>query len=172
VTLPRKDKRATPRYQDLRAAAIPVARSEDGLATVRVVAGEALGVSATTHTHTPILYLHASLAPGGSLVQPVPPGWHVLAYVFQGRARVGREERLVRAGELAVLEAEGGPVAISAAPGEGAAEVLLVGGEPIGEPIARYGPFVMNTEDEILEAVQDYRAGRMGEIPAETGAAS
>ncbi len=172
VNLPRKDKRATPRYQDLRAEAIPVARSADGLVTVRVVAGEALGTSATTRTHTPILYLHASLAPGGSLVQPVSSGWHVFAYVFRGRARVGREERLVRSGELAILEAEGGPVAIGAAPGEGPAEVLLVGGEPIGEPIARYGPFVMNTEDEIVEAVQDYRAGRMGEIPAETGARS
>ncbi len=165
VNLPRRDKRVRPRYQDLRAAAIPVARSADGLATVRVVAGEALGVSAATRTHTPMLYLHVSLAPGGRLEQPVPSGWNAFAYVFSGRARVGREGRSARSGELVVLEREGGPVAV-AADGE-AAEVLLAAGEPIGEPVVRYGPFVMNSEEEIVQAIADYRAGRMGAIQAQ-----
>jgi redox-sensitive bicupin YhaK (pirin superfamily) len=169
VNLPRREKRARPRYQDLRAAAIPVARTEDGRATVRVVAGEALGRSAPTRTHTPLLYLHVSLAAGGALVQPVPSGWNAFAYVFEGAARVGSEERSARAGDLVVLEREGGPVRLAA---DGApAEVLLVAGEPLGEPVARYGPFVMNTEEEITEAFEDFRAGRMGQIRAERGAA-
>jgi redox-sensitive bicupin YhaK (pirin superfamily) len=165
VNLPRRDKRARPRYQDLRAAEIPVARTPDGLATVRVIAGEALGAAAPTRTHTPILYLHASLAAGGRLVQPVPAGWNAFAYVFAGAARVGREERSARSGDLVVLEREGGAVAIAA--GDGAAEVLLAAGAPLGEPVVRWGPFVMNEEEEIREALEDYRAGRMGEIPAE-----
>ncbi len=167
VNLPRKEKRARPRYQDLRAAEIPVGQTEDGRATVRVIAGEALRLSARTRTHTPILDLHVSLAEGGRLVQPVPSGWNVFAYVFGGTALVGREERRARAGDLVVLAAEGGPVALAADEGAGGAEILLVGGEPIRESIARYGPFVMNSEDEIAEAFEDYRAGRMGEIPAE-----
>ncbi len=165
VNLPARDKRARPRYQDLRAAAIPVARTPDGRATVRVIAGSSLGATAPTRTHTPILYLHASLAPGGRLEQPVPDGWNAFAYVFSGRARVGREGRLARSGELVVLAREGGPVAL-AAEAEGA-EVLLAAGEPIGEPVVRYGPFVMNTEQAIVEAIADDRAGRMGEIEAE-----
>lgn len=166
VNLPRRDKRARPRYQDLRAGAIPVARTRDGLATVRAIAGEALGVSAPARTHTPILYLHVSLAPGGRLVQPVAAGWNALAYVFAGAVRVGAEERLGRSGDLVVLAADGGPVALSGH-GEGGGEVLLLAGEPIGEPVVRYGPFVMNTEEEIREAIADFRAGRMGLIPPE-----
>lgn len=166
VNLPRREKRARPRYQDLRAEAIPVARSPDGRVTVRVIAGEALGAAAATRTHTPILYLHASLAPGGRLVQPVPAGWNVLAYVFAGSARVGAEERVARAGELVVLDRGAGSAAL-AGHGEGGGEALLLAAEPIGEPIARYGPFVMNEEEEIREAIADFRSGRMGTIPAE-----
>ncbi|HEY6099852.1 MAG TPA: pirin family protein [Anaeromyxobacter sp.] len=167
VNLPARDKRARPRYQDLRAAAIPVVRTPDGLATVRVIAGEALGASAATRTHTPILYLHVTLAPGGRLEQPVAGGWNAFAYVFSGRARVGREERLARPGDLVVLDREGGPVVLAADRDGEAAEVLLAAGEPIAEPVVRYGPFVMNTEQEIVEAIADFRAGRMGEIEAE-----
>jgi quercetin 2,3-dioxygenase len=165
VNLPRAAKRTAPRYQDVRAADVPVAASDDGRAVVRVLAGDALGARAAVHTHTPILYLHVSLAPGGSLDQPVPSGWTAMAYVFQGRARVGREGRLVRTGQLVVLDDEGGVVALEADAETGPAEVLLLAGEPIREPIARYGPFVMNTQDELSEAVDDYHAGRMGELP-------
>jgi redox-sensitive bicupin YhaK (pirin superfamily) len=172
VNLPARDKRARPRYQDLRAAAMPVVRTADGLATVRVVAGEALGASAPTRTHTPILYLHVSLARGGRLEQPVAGGWNAFAYVFSGVARVGREGRLARSGDLVVLEREGGPVILAADAAGAGAEVLLAAGEPIGEPVVRYGPFVMNTEQEIVEAIADFRAGRMGEIAAEHEAPS
>jgi quercetin 2,3-dioxygenase len=164
VNLPRREKRTPARYQDLRAEAIPSAETPDRKVRARVIAGEALGAHAPTRTHTPILYLHLSLRPGGRLVQPVPDGWNALAYVFDGTARVGAERRLARSGELVVLQRTGGPVAIEAEESGHPAEVLLLAGEPIGEPVARYGPFVMNTEDEIAEAIEDYRSGRMGAI--------
>ncbi len=164
VNLPARDKRDRPRYQDVRADTIPLARSADGLVSVRVIAGEALGAAAGTRTHTPIELLHVSLAAGGRLEQPIPSGWNVLAYVFDGAARVGLEGRIVRSGELAVLEAEGGPVVLSADASTGPGEVLLLAGEPIGEPVARYGPFVMNTPEEIRQAFEDYRRGRLGRI--------
>lgn len=167
VNLPRALKRTAPRYQDVRAADVPVAASDDGRAVVRVLAGEALGARAAVHTRTPIVVLHASLAPGGALHQPVPPGWTAMAYVFDGRARLGREGRLARAGQLVVLDDEGAVVAVEADGETGPAEVLLLAGEPLREPVARYGPFVMNTEIELAEAVDDYHAGRMGELRAE-----
>jgi len=166
VNLPARDKRTRPRYQDLRAAAIPVVRTADGLATVRVIAGEALGALAATRTHTPILYLHVSLAPGGRLEQPVPAGWNAFAYVFSGErgsgARVGWRARGPRGARPRgrSRRARGGRRrrARRAPPRRG---------EPIREPVVRYGPFVMNTEQEIVEAIADYRAGRMGAIEAE-----
>jgi redox-sensitive bicupin YhaK (pirin superfamily) len=167
VNLPRRDKLVRPRYQDLRAEAIPVAWSEDGHVAVRVIAGEALGARAETRTHTPILYLHVSLAPGGELAQPVPAEWTAFAWVFEGRTRVGREGRLVQAGQMAVLAGDGGLISLESDTDIGPAEVLLLAGEQIREPVARYGPFVMNTEEELVQAVEDYRAGRMGSIAAE-----
>jgi hypothetical protein len=166
VNLPRAAKGARPRYQDLRAGRIPVVRSADGKVTVRVVAGEALGAAAPTRTHTPILYLHVSLAPDGRLEQPVPEGFTALAYVFDGEARLGRERRVARAGDLVVLERGPGP-AVAEAGGDRGAELLLLAAEPLREPIARYGPFVMTTEAEIAEAISDYRSGRMGAIAPE-----
>jgi hypothetical protein len=169
VNLPAREKRVRPRYQDVRAEQIPIGRTADGLATARVVAGEALGASAATQTHTPILFLHVSVASGGRVVQPVPDGWNALAYVFDGAARVGAGEQPLRSGELAVFQAAGGPVLLASDAAAGQAEILLLAGEPIREPIARYGPFVMNTEEEIREAIRDYRAGRMGEIAPDVG---
>jgi redox-sensitive bicupin YhaK (pirin superfamily) len=96
---------------------------------------------------------------------PVPSRWNVLAYVFRGRVEVGRDARVVQDGQLAVLAPDGDAVVLAA--NGGTAEVLVLGGEPIGEPTIQYGPFVMNTEDEIHEAIADYRAGRMGEIAPE-----
>jgi hypothetical protein len=170
VNLPRAAKRTRPRYQDLRAADLPGAETPDGRARVRVIAGAALGAGAPARTHTPILYVHASLEPGGALSLPAPSGWTAFAYPFRGRVRVGRDGRLARAGQLAILEGDGGELALAADAETGPAEVLVLAGEPIGEPVARYGPFVMNTEEELVEAIADYRAGRMGAIPPELGA--
>jgi quercetin 2,3-dioxygenase len=166
VNLPRAEKLTPPRYQGLGGSTLPTARTADGLAEVKVIAGEALGARAATATHTPILYLHATLRPGGALGLPVAAGWNAFAYVFEGRARVGRDGRAAPAGSMVILKDDGAEVVL-AADGDVPAQVLVLAGRPIGEPVARYGPFVMSTEQELRQAFDDYQAGRMGRIPAE-----
>ena len=161
VNLPRADKRMRPRYQDVRASSIPVAESADGKVRVRVIAGEALGKRAVIDTRTPIFYLHFSLQPGARHTQPAPRDHNVFAYVVEGAIETGG--RRVRKGQMAVF-GPGDAVELGA---DGAAEVLLLGGRPLGEPVARHGPFVMNSRQELQEAFDDFRAGRMGSIPAE-----
>jgi redox-sensitive bicupin YhaK (pirin superfamily) len=161
VNLPRADKRMRPRYQDVKAAAIPVATSEDGTVRVRVIAGEALGKRAVIDTRTPISYLHFSLAAGARHAQPTPADHNVFAYVVSGAVELGG--RTVKTGQMAIF---GPGDTVELAAGE-ATELLLLGGKPLGEPVARYGPFVMNTREEIMEALADFRSGRMGAISAE-----
>ena len=157
VNLPAKDKMMEPRYQDIPAADIPVAESDDGLVRARVVAGECLGVSAVIETVIPIVYIHLTIQPGGSLVQPLDEGLNGIIYCFGGELNI--EDGSVSDGQMAILS-EGDSVAISVAEdAEGAAEALLLAGEPLGEPIARYGPFVMNTEEELRQAFTDYQSG-------------
>jgi hypothetical protein len=155
VNLPRRDKMTAPRYQEIPAARIPVAR-KDGV-EVRVIAGEALGVSAVIDTKTPIQYLHATLRPGATFEQPLAPEYRAFAYVFGGEGRVGG--RTVRDGQLAVFADDGDAVSMSN-PGSVPLEALIVAGVPLREPVARYGPFVMNTMEEIDQAFRDYREGR------------
>ena len=165
VNLPRQDKLMKPRYQELPAARIPMARTEDGLVTVKVIAGEALGARALIETRTPIMYLHFTLQPGGRVVQPVPVGYNAFAYVVEGDGLFGTGEETAQRGQMVMFERDGGGVSITAT--EDATtqlDVLLIAGLPLGEPIARYGPFVMNTREEIYQAVEDYQSGRMGAI--------
>ena len=161
VNLPRADKRMRPRYQDVRAAAIPVAQSADGKTRVRVIAGEALGKRAVIDTHTPIFYLHFSLQAGARHVQPAASDHNVFAYVVSGA--IETDGRTVNKGQMAIFGA-GDAVELAASE---PAELLLLGGKPLNEPVARYGPFVMTTRQELMEAFDDFRAGRMGAIPAE-----
>ncbi|MBJ6766190.1 pirin family protein [Myxococcaceae bacterium JPH2] len=161
VNLPRRDKRMAPRYQEVPSARIPVGTSEDGRVRVKVIAGEALGQKAVIETRTPIFYLHFTLAPGARQVQPAPAAYNVFAYVLRGRVKVAGEE--VAEGDAVFLKRDGDTVELSTEGTEGA-DVLLLGGIPLHEPVARYGPFVMNTRKEILEAIEDYQAGRMGQI--------
>jgi hypothetical protein len=164
VNLPAKDKMIAPRYQDTPAARIPKAQTEDGLAEVRVVAGEALGVAAVIETRTPIAYHDWTLHPGASVDVAIPAEMNACIYVFGGRARVGVEGREASEGQLAVL-GPGTSVRLGcAADAEGDARLLLLAGVPIKEPVAWYGPFVMNTREQIEQAVRDYQAGRMGQI--------
>jgi quercetin 2,3-dioxygenase len=163
VNLPARDKMMAPRYQEVAGASIPVAKSEDDKVTVRVIAGEALGKSAVIDTRTPILYLDAELAPGGKLTQPVPPDYNAFAYVVEGTGLFGPEGRSARAHEMVRFREDGDAVEIEAAPGE-KLRVLVIGGVPLNEPVARYGPFVMNTRAELMQAFDDYQAGRLGEI--------
>ncbi len=162
VNLPKRDKMMKPRYQEVPKDKIPVAVTEDGKATVRVIAGEALGVSAVIETRTPILYHHWSLAQGARVTQSVPTEFNVLAYVFGGELTVAG--RAVRDGQMAVL-GPGDAVSLEVDPAApSTTELLLLGGRPLREPMARYGPFVMNTEDELMQAVRDFQSGHMGEI--------
>src|ERR1700690_3872984 len=161
VNLPARLKMTTPRYQEIPAARIPSAETPDGRVRVRVVAGEALGARAVIETHTPIVYQDWAIDDGGDVTTPLPRDHQALVYVFQGGILLGGENRLVKDGQMAILGA-GDSVRFRGAPGGG--RLLLLAGVPLGEPVARYGPFVMNRQDEIADAVRDYQTGRMGEI--------
>jgi len=166
VNLPKKDKRMRPRYQEIPSARIPSATSADGTVSVKVLAGEAFGAKAVIETRTPILYLHFTLADQGGVTQPVPASFNVFAYVLSGRGRFGGDETRAGEGDCVIFAFGGAGVSIRA---EGPLAVLLIGGEPLKERVARYGPFVMNTKAEIAEAFEDFEAGRMGKIEPEVG---
>jgi quercetin 2,3-dioxygenase len=159
VNLPRRDKMMKPRYQELRAAEIPKAASADGKVDVTVLAGESLGAQATIDTRTPILYLHVRLAAGARFTQPIPPAYNAFAFVIGGEARFG--DRAARENDMVLFDRDGDEVSMTSETG---AELLLIGGVPLNEPVARYGPFVMNTIGEIRQAMLDYESGRFGEI--------
>jgi hypothetical protein len=160
VNLPRSDKLTPPRYQDLTGDEFMFVRTADGRGLVRIVAGELGGHVGPGRTHTPIVYAHASLEPGAHLEVAWSREWNALAYVIDGNARVGRDGKVAGAHQLAVF-AEGDTVVLDA---DDHVEVLLFGGQPIREPVAWYGPFVMNTKQEIIDAMDDYESGRMGSI--------
>jgi redox-sensitive bicupin YhaK (pirin superfamily) len=170
VNLPARLKWTPPRYQDIEPNDVGLAASADGSSLVRIIAGELGGQAGPGVTHTPITYLHATVSPGAELAVDWPRDFNGLVYVLAGRGSVGPEGRPLEEGQLAVL-GPGESILVRAAdrqPAPAAAgwEILVLGGLPIREPIARYGPFVMNTREEILQAVEDYHAGRMGIIPA------
>ena len=163
VNLPAAEKMVPPRYQEFPAEDVPVASNEAGV-WVRVIAGEALGVDAVIDTHTPILYLHFILQPGASHVQRVPSEYNAFAYLVEGRGRFGIDEQEDAVeGELVSFDQDGGQVRVTNT-GDEPLSFLLLGGLPINEQLARYGPFVMNTKEEIHQAIEDYHAGRMGVI--------
>jgi redox-sensitive bicupin YhaK (pirin superfamily) len=168
VNLPAVDKMMTPRYQTLRAADIPQATTADGRVLVRIIAGESLGKDARIDTRVPIQMLHFTIQPGGELLQSVPAEQSGLVYVFKGNAIVGSDQRKVAAGEAALLDS-GDAVNLSvAADATEPAEILLLSGKPLNEPVARYGPFVMNTREQIEQAFRDFQSGRFGLIPPRT----
>ena len=161
INLPARLKMTRPRYQEVSADKIPEAGSEDGRASVRVIAGEALGARAVIDTHIPIVYHDWKIGAGAEVTVPLPREQQALAYVFQGSVLVGNEGKEIRDGQLALL-GPGDAVRFRGAPSAG--RLLLLAGVPIAEPVARYGPFVMNTMGEIRQAMIDYQSGRFGEI--------
>lgn len=161
VNLPARLKMSTPRYQEVPSAKIPAAASADGKARVKVIAGEALGVRAAIDTNTPIVYQHWTLEPGADVTTALAADHQGLVYVFRGSAVTGNGSATVRDGQLAVL---GAGEAVRLRGTDERAELLLLGGVPIGEPVAHYGPFVMNTVEELHQAVRDFQSGRLGEI--------
>ncbi len=164
VNLPARLKMSSPRYQEVVQQDIPTATSPDSLASVRVIAGKALGVEAVIDTHTPMVYHDWTIQPGGQASIDIDPELNVGVYVFSGNVLVGPDRQKIEDGQLAVLT-EGTTIQMSVPPDEAfAARLLILGGIPHGEPVARYGPFVMNTQEEIQQAFADYRNGRMGHI--------
>lgn len=165
VNLPKRDKMMKPRYQEIPGAQIPTATSTDGLVSVTVIAGAALGQTAVIETRTPIIYLHYRIKAGGSVTQPVPRACNGFAYVIEGEGKFGSENEHAVDGQMILFARDGDEVRIeNPADAEATLEVLLVAGLPLNEPVARYGPFVMNTREEIYQAIEDYRAGKMGVI--------
>ena len=169
VNLPARLKMTDPRYQDIRAGQVSLLTSPDGGSLVRVIAGEVGGHAGPGSTHTPITLLHATLQPGAQLRLPWRPDFNALAYVLAGSGTVGAEQHPATMGQLAVF-GPGGALTFQAArtadgPSPGM-DVLVLGGKPIREPVAAYGPFVMNTRAELVQAFEDFQAGRLGTIPA------
>ena len=161
VNLPAKLKMTRPRYQELASAKIPSAKTTDGLASVKVIAGEALGVSASIATHTPIVYQDWTIAPGADVTIPLSSDHAAYVYVFGGDVKLGDDGATAEDGQLAIL---GPGDAVRLRGGTKSARLLLLAGVPLKEPVARYGPFFMNTENEIRQAMVDFRSGKMGEI--------
>jgi redox-sensitive bicupin YhaK (pirin superfamily) len=169
VNLPAADKWVPPRYQDIGSEGVSLVRSPDGGALVRIIAGDIAGHPGPGITHTPIALAHATVSPGAQLRLPWPEDYNALVYVLSGAGTVGPAARPIHSGQLAVLGA-GGSITVSADTTQDSRspqlDVLLLGGHPIREPVAHYGPFVMNTRSELQQAFDDYNAGRMGTIPA------
>jgi quercetin 2,3-dioxygenase len=170
VNLPAKLKMTNPRYQDIEAESVALLTNENGDAVIRVIAGSLGGIDGPGSTHTPIAISHVSLLPGAQLSLPWNPAYNALTYVLAGQGSVGLERSAIEMGQMAVHQ-DGDFLMLAANESQDsrtqAFEVLILGGEPIREPVATYGPFVMNTRAELQKAFEDYEAGRLGQIPAE-----
>jgi quercetin 2,3-dioxygenase len=169
VNLPAADKMTSPRYQDIGGGNVRLLTTPDGGALLRLIAGDLDEYTGPGITHTPILMVHASVAPGARFTLPWRSDFNALAYVLAGQGYVGLDRRPVHTGQTAVFGA-GGVLTLGADNQQdsrsSALEVVLLGGQPIREHMARYGPFVMNSHVELVQAFDDFRAGRLGRIPA------
>ncbi len=169
VNLPGTMKMIDPRYQDIRAGEVSLVSSHDGGALIRVIAGEVGIHQGPGMTHTPISIVHASLEPGAQIQLPWNPGFNALVYALSGSGQVGPDGVSITGGQLVVLGA-GDLIEARAAERQESntpsLELYIIGGQPIREPVAAYGPFVMNTQAELVQAFEDFQAGRLGVIPS------
>jgi redox-sensitive bicupin YhaK (pirin superfamily) len=169
VNLPAAEKWVPARYQDIRAGNVALLTSYDGGALLRVIAGEVAGHRGPGITYTPISLAHVTVSPGARLVLPWPRDFNALIYVLAGSGTVGEERRPIESGQLAALGA-GDVITATAGTHQESRhpnlDLLILGGRPIREPVAHYGPFVMNTHAEIAQALADYQSGKMGAVPA------
>src|SRR6476646_8972840 len=173
VNLPKSDKLQAPRYQDLRSGEVALVSSADGGALLRVIAGDVAGIAGPGSTHTPMTMIHTTVHPGAELELPWREDFNALVYVMGGNGFVGPNQTPIGTGQLAVM-GHGGALHLSAAQTQDARyaaglEVIILGGQPIREPIAWAGPFVMNTKAELLQAFEDHNAGRLGRPAAHEG---
>ena len=172
VNLPKAMKMAAPRYQDITSRKVALLSSPDGGTLLRVIAGELDGHAGPGSTYTPITLVHATIAPGASLTLPWRRDFNALVYALGGTGTVGAPgpgRRSLNSGQLAVFGA-GDSITVTASARQDsrtdALDVFILGGQPIREPVAAYGPFVMNTRAELVQAFEDFQAGRLGTIPA------
>ena len=170
VNLPAADKWIDPRYQGIEGSHVLLLTTPDGGTLVRVIAGEVAGHRGPGSTHTPISLVHATIEPGAELVLPWPGEYNALVYALSGRGTVGPDARPFHTGQLAVHGAGDALVVRADSSQESrhpALDVLILGGRPIGEPVYAHGPFVMNTRAEIIQAFEDFEAGKLGTVPAD-----
>lgn len=163
VNLPSKSKMIAPAYQNLEGQDVKLLSSEDGGALIRLIAGDLGEHRGPGSTHTPIVMAHVTLAPGAQMTLPWNTNYNALAYVLAGSGAAGIEAHSVRTGQLAVF-VDGDALTLRGGNSE-SLDVLLLGGQPIGEPVAAYGPFVMNTKAELQQAFEDFQRGLLGTIP-------
>jgi redox-sensitive bicupin YhaK (pirin superfamily) len=168
INLPKSKKWLTPAYQPLEGTDVTLVSSADGGTLIRVLAGTVAGHAGPGRSQSPIAIVHATLAPGARLDLPWRPDFNALVYALSGSGSVGPLRQPLAGGQLAVLHS-GDHITVEAAPSQSLAtptlEVLLLGGVPLREPVFQYGPFVMNTRAEIIQAIEDYQSGRFGQIP-------
>jgi len=160
VNLPKSSKMSAPGYQTIVNDQIPVVQLDGGAGTLRVIAGSVRGAKGPAKTFTPIELYDLRLRAGRSMPLQIPNGYNAGLLILSGQASVEGSHRLSEA-ELAVFTSTGEPMTIIA---EEDATILVMAGEAIDEPVARYGPFVMNTKAELVQAVNDYQAGKMGHL--------
>jgi hypothetical protein len=168
INLPAAKKWLAPAYQGLESTDVALVSSVDGGALVRVLAGTVAGHTGPGRSQSPISIVHATLAPGARLELPWRKDFNALVYALSGRGSVGAYGQPINGGQLAVL-GSGDHITLEAAPSQSVAspalDVLLLGGVPLREPVFAYGPFVMNTKAEVIQAIEDYQRGRLGVIP-------
>ncbi|MFD3805138.1 pirin family protein [Streptomyces sp. NPDC058611] len=168
VNLPASDKMMPPRYQDIGGGQVQLLSTPDGGSLLRVIAGELDGHEGPGITHTPITMIHATVTPGAQITLPWREDFNALAYVMAGRGSVGEDRRPITIGQTAVF-GEGSSLTVRADESQDSnapdLEVVILGGRPIREPMAHYGPFVMNSKHELQQAFDDFQAGRLGTVP-------
>jgi len=166
INLPKKDKLTAPRYQEIPASRIPIVQLPGGKGQVKVIAGSYNETESKIDTKIPILYLHMILESAAKIQVPVHPKHNIFAYILSGTASFGeKNSSLAKKGQIVIFEKLGDSIKIENPPNtKEVLQVLLIGGSPINEPIARYGPFVMNSKQEIYQAIEDYRSGKLGRI--------
>ncbi|HVH20879.1 MAG TPA: pirin family protein [Pseudonocardia sp.] len=169
VNLPTANKWLEPKYQDLRAAEAALLTTHDGGALLRVIAGDVAGHAGPGSTFTPMTMIHATVAPGATVRLPWRPDFNALVYALSGDGTVGAERRPLHSGQAALF-GSGDTITVAASPTQesrlAGLDVIILGGRPIREPVAWYGPFVMNTKAELLQAFDDYQRGKLGVVPA------